>query len=267
MGKKQIIISILMLIICISSAFSVQVVRQDNGVNKISKEDSQLKTIVVTVLTIGLIAMFFVFAVLIFAWILSKIYKKLTDHNKRKRDFMYDMFESDANQCHINRETSMKIRNWKFLWFFWKRDPVWIDKEKSGLSTIGGYNGECIKKESFWLLGIYNKLGMFRFIEQVIVIPLDIKKELVKEVYIGKKKVLILNCDGVDQIENTDYYLIPLIKDKNSKYLDFADMIHTEYIEKTVHRDIIKENMLEYKKGITKAVETNPAVQMKRRTE
>ncbi len=255
MGQKKLIILILMLIFCVTNVFSVQVVKQDNGV--VTQDNSQLKTIVVMVFTIGTIAMFFVFSVLIFAWILSKIYKKLTEHNKRKRDFMYDMFENDANQCHINRDTTLKFRNWKFLWFFWKRDPVWIDTGKNGMKVIGGYNGECIKKESFFLISVYNKLGFFKYIEQ----------ELLKEIYVGKKKVMILNCEGIDQVDNTDYYLIPLIKDRKGNFLDFADMIHREYIEKTVYRDIIKEELLHYKIGITKAVEANPAVQLKRRSE
>lgn len=265
MGKKKLIIFMLMILMCVTSAFSVQVVRQDS--NTPVQEDSKLKTIVVTIFTIGTVAMIFIFFIIIFAWILMKIYKKLTDFKRRKRDFMYDIFENDANQCHINRDTTMKYRNWKLLWFFWKRDPVWIDKGDGGMSIIGGYNGECIKKESFMLLCIYNKLGFFRYIEQVIFIPLDIKKQLIKEIYVGKKKVLILNCDGVDQVDNTDYYMIPLIKDRKGKYLDFADMIHKDYIEKTVHREIIKDNMLEYKQGITKAVEMNAQVQVKRRSE
>ena len=119
------------------------------------------------------------------------------------------------------------------------------------------------------MIGLYNKLGFFKVLRQIIIIPIKFKDKIVRKEFINKKKVLILKCEGLDEVESTEYYLMPLIKDpkKDKEILDFSDYIHKEFFEKTTLRDTIKENLLQYRDGIIKGVEMNPNLQFKRRGE
>jgi len=249
------------------NAYSVSVVKQENNTPP-KAENSVLRTIIIWVFVMSFISVLVIGVVLIFAWILVKIYKKLTEYNRRKKDFVYSvMFLNDLNRCHINRDKKLKKRNWKLMWVFFKRELVYYD-DGNGYKPLGFYNGESINKENYYLISLYNKIGMFKFIEQIVIIPNTIKGRLIKEPVVKGQRVIVLDCEGVDNTLNTDYYMIPLVKDdKTNKYIDFSDEIFKNYIEKTVYRDIIKENLLDYKKGISNAVESNPKVQMKRRSE
>lgn len=242
------------------NSFAVQVVTQET-----TNPDVASKSASAIFLTFIILFFLGFSLILLFIAILVKIYKSLSDYKRKKQDFLFDLFEQDNSQCHINRNTFMKKRNWKRVWLFWKRSPVYINT-KEGLTIIGGYNGECIKKENFYMVSLHNKLGMFKQIEQIIMIPNSLRF-IVKKVVIEKTEVLILDCEGVDQVGNTDYYYQPLIKSKQNEkeYIDFADMIHKEYFEKTIYRDIIKVNLQQYREGIITSVETNPYTQFNRR--
>ncbi|MFW6173090.1 MAG: hypothetical protein ACOC5T_05040 [Elusimicrobiota bacterium] len=244
-----------------------------NAVQVVQKDPTQeganegLKSIVITVLSIGAMVLLLIAGIIIFAWILIKIWKKLSEHKRRKKSLIYDMFCYDISQCHYNYDTSMKKRNWKLLWLFWKRRPVYIENDKGQLEVIGQYHGECYKKEGFYLIGLYNKLSFFKYVGQVIVIPLDLKDNLVKKLDGDGKRTMFLSCEGIDRVEGSDYYFIPLIPDpeKKNSFVDFADKVHKEYIEIETYRDIITENLSSYREGIIKSVETNPFVHFGRR--
>lgn len=261
MNLKKKITYFSQILLSVSSAFAVQVVQ--NTPNKESEAlGAGLATIVIGVFIIGLLSLAFIVG---FILVLMKIYKKLSEYRRNKSDFIYSMFSRDAMQCHTNRDKDMKFRNWKFLWIFWKRVPVFA-RTSDGLEALGMYNGEALKKESYYMISIFNKLTMFKAIDQIVIIPLSIKS-IVSKIVINGQKVIIIEADGIDQVANTDYYFQPLIKDpkSNKDYLDFADAIHKDYIEKTIYRDIIKENLQIYRDGVTKAVEANPYVQTGRR--
>lgn len=87
------------------------------------------------------------------------------------------------------------------------------------------------------------------------------------KVVINGQKIIVIDAEGIDQVGNTDFYFQPLLKDPNNnkEYLDFADKIHEDYFGKTIYRDIIKENLQQYREGIIKSVETNPNVHFNRR--
>lgn len=220
---------------------------------------------------LGVVFFFLIFggiAIGIIVWVIVTIQRKIAEYNQRKRDFIYYDFENNLHQCHINRDQRLKYKNWKTFNIMWKRTNVYV-KTKTGLEFIGQYQGECKKKENFYMIALYNKLGWFKYVESIVFIPILLKDDLVIKMEQGKNVNLIIYCEGIDNIANMDYYFIPLISDPESpkEFLDFADMIHTEYLEKIIYRDVIKENLQQYREGIIKSVETNPNVQFSRRTE
>ncbi len=220
----------------------------------------------ITILTIFIMSMFGLILLLGFGFAVFKIWTWLTDYQRNKDDFIYSVYQNDLLQCQVNADKEMKWRNWKFLWLLYKRRPVYANTS-SGLRVLGFYDGEADKKENFKIIALYNQIG-FKMIDKIILIPNGIKY-IVKKEMIDGTKVMIIECEEIDQVENTDYYFMPLLKDTkdNTKYLDFSDMIHSEYIEKIIHRDIIKENLQSYREGIIKSVESNPRVHFKRRTQ
>lgn len=218
-----------------------------------------------TILTIFIVGILSLMFIILFVWILVKIFKKLSDHQRKKQDFLYEMFEKDVQQANFNRDKDMKYRNWKMMWIFFKRHPIYVNTER-GLEIVGEYNGETYKKENFYLISIVNKLSMFKNLEQIIIVPIQIQN-IVSKVVVNGKKVIILNAEGIDMVGNTDFYFQPLKKhpSDDKKFVDFADMIHKDYFEKTIYRDIIKENLQQYRDGIIHSVETNPYTQFNRR--
>lgn len=257
--KKLLLLFAFML--SIVSTFAVQIVDQTKNA---SSEPSGLA---VTIFTIFIIFIFVFMFLLLFVFIIVKIATKITEYKRSKNDFLYDMFKLDSNQSHISRDSKMKYRNWKLLWIFWKRSKVYIKGEDNEYKFLGSYNGECLKKENYYCLSIYNKLGSFKTYDYVILIPMKIKNKLVQKIEMNGETVIVLECEGADQVGNTDYYFQPLIKDpkRADKFIDFADDIHANYFEKTVYRDVIKENLQSYRKNVIDAVESNPDIHFGRR--
>jgi len=259
---------IVLIILMSALSFGIQVVQNEGGVSEnisTTATNEGLKSIVITILTMGIIGAGVIFFVFIFAWILMKVWKALTAY-ERKEDFLYNVFSTYLNQSHINYDTKLKKRNWKFLWVFWKRKPVFVENSKGVLKFVGSYHGETLVKEGFFMLSIINKVTMFKHIEQIVFIPLEIKDKIIKKIDVEKGRTLIIRCEGLDIVENADYFLIPLIReDKKNEFIDFSDMVHKKFIETITYKDVIKENLLSYRKGVIKAVETNPALHFKRR--
>lgn len=226
-----------------------------------------MKTVIVTGGSIGIIILGFALVIFILYKILFGIWKKIQAVNYKEKDFLYTQFESDIQQTHINRDPAMKRKLKRSLWLFWRRNPVYCNSSK-GFKYLGQYNGECKKKENYYLISIYNKIGFFKFVDQIILIPFELS-HIINKIDVNGGRSLVLNCEGVDTVGNTEYYLIPLIEDpKDShKVLDFADKIHKEYFESITHRDIIKRNLLGYRENIIKSVEANPSIHFGRRIE
>lgn len=239
---------------------AVQIVQQ-NGV-PVEETGSSLAVFILTIFVMGIAILSFF---LIFIFIILKIYKAISQHRRNKSDYIYKMYSQDYAQCHINRNTNMKKRNWKFLWLFFKRKPVYMRNE-SGFEVLGMYDGECYKKEGFYCLSLYHKIGMFKTYDNLILIPLKIKDLIISKINVEGKEVYVLDCKGIDQLSNTDYYYQPLIWDKNRKeFIDYNDEIHEKYFEKTIYRDVIKENLQQYRENIIKSLDANPKIQYERR--
>jgi len=168
---KKLIIILFTIITHFTVSFAVQVSPVES-INKDGGASDGFKGIVITILTIGVIFLFFVGFMILFSWILYKIYVKLSELNRKKKHLIFEMFGYDLMQCHFNHDRDLKKRNWKLLWFFWKRRPVYIEKDNGELEVVGMYHGECYKKEGFYLLALYNKLTFFKYVGQIIIIPL-----------------------------------------------------------------------------------------------
>lgn len=228
-----------------------------------------LRNVIVYIGGFFTLILFIVFVLFIIMMIIMKINDKIKEFNRKRKDFLYYNFEENSQFCHNNRDYIMKRRRKRTFFLTWKRAPIFVQNDLEGLKQIGEYNGETFKKEGFYLVSVYNKLHMFKVIETIIIIPLALKERIVKKVEIDGKRAMILDCEGLDEVGSTDYYMIPLIKDSKdkNKFIDFSDMIRKEFTEKIIYRDEIKELLQQSKDSTIKAVESNPNVQMKRRTQ
>jgi hypothetical protein len=266
-------LSVLLLALFVSSSiYSVQVVKSDdntqNAIGSTDKIEGTGKFLAyVVVWLMGFFLMFIVFCGILVGlfWLVWKVYKKLTEYNRGKHDFIYNTFTFDLIQCHYNYDKNLKKRNWKLFWLFWKRKPVFVETE-NGLEAIGGYHGETYRKNGFYMIGLYNKVTLFKYIGQIIIIPLDLKSKIVKKYNVNGEDAIIIKAEGIDRFIRDMYYL-PLVKNpkKDKEFLDFSDKISESYLGVETYRDIITENLQKYREGIIKSVESNPQVHFKRR--
>jgi len=266
MKSKKLLSVFFIGLINILNSFAVQVITNPEPAKETVSEG--FRNGVIAFFSIGIMILLGLGMVFLFVSMILKIQKKIKDINRSKKDFLYTSFLNNYNLLHNNRDKDLKYKKLKTLFLIWYREPVYVET-KDGLKEIGFYDGETLKKEGFYMIGLYNKLGFFKVSRQIIIIPIKFKDKIVKKEIINKKKVLILKCEGLDEVGNTEFYLMPLIENpkKDKDILDFSDYIHKEFFEKTTLRDTIKENLLQYREGIIKGVEMNPNLQFKRRGE
>jgi len=259
LSKWRLFIVYLMSIFCLNSVFAVQVAEKTP-----SAIEQGFGVMVLTVLVMVVIGAVFI---LIFLYAIIIIFKKLSYHNRRNVDYRFEEFTLDNEQALMNRDRELKKRNWLYFFIFWKRSPVYA-YTKNGAQMIGQYNGEVRKKENFYFISLHYKISMFKSIEKLLIIPHELEFS-VQKLFFGKNKVMFIECEGVDRFSNTDYYLLPLIIDRTNKqkFLDLTEIVKKSYIELNTYRNIISDNLGEFKQGITKAVEMNPNINYKRRSE
>lgn len=226
-----------------------------------------LKTFLVGFFSIGVIILLIIGFVFILAMLIIKIQKKMSDFMRKKKDFLFSNFEENLSQCHLNRDYEMKFRRARSIWMLWNRNPVYINTKAQGLVQIGDYEGETLKKENFFFLALNNKLSFFKSKQTIIVFPSDWYGVIMKKAVINKKKVILIECEGIDEIGSTDYYFQPLIPNKDKSYNDISDLFRTQFTEKIVYRDLIKEELQTHKLAVIKAVESNPYIHQSRRKE
>ena len=251
----------LLTIILMPMTYAVQVIQETT--QPVAQEGaSGLAVFILTIFFTGLIILGFLAGFLL---VLLKIYKKISEYHRKKKDFIYSLYSADYGQCILNANPNMKKRNWKRLWLFYKRKPVYM-RNKEGFEVLGYYDGECYKKEGYYCICLFHKLGMFKTYDNIILIPIKLKDSIVSKINVEGSEVYVLDCEGIDQIGNTDYYYQPLIWDKLRKeFIDYNDVVHKEYFEKATYRDIIKENLQLHRENIIKSLEANPIVQHNRR--
>jgi len=257
---------LMLLYILTNSVNAIQVVQEESQ----QAQNEGVRAVIITVLSILFIVFLFSALIMAIVFVMIKIYQKLSDYKRKAKDYLYYDFEYQIQQCHINRDYELKYRNPRRFWIFWNRLPVYIDTKDEGLKFVGMYQGETKKKEGIYMIALYNKLSIFKYVEQIVLVPYSLKSYMVKKIHVGKNKALILEAEGIDNVGNTDYYYIPLIKDntkREKEFIDFADYIHREFFESIIYRDVIKTNLQQYREGVIKSVETNPSIHFKRRGE
>jgi len=245
--------------------YAVQIVQQSE-VSVAETSSAGLKTFIIWffsagVMILGTILFFFLLAVII-----MKIQKKMSDFMRKKKDFLFSNFEENLTQCHLNRDYQMKFRRMRSVWLLWNRNGVYMNT-KAGLEQIGDYDGESYKKEGYFFLALNNKMSFFKSKQTIIVFPLTWYESIFKKAIVNKKKIIIIDCEGLDEVGSTDYYFQPLKKDKDGAFLDISDKFRTEFTEPVVYRDLIKEELQGHKEAVIKAVESNPYLHQQRRKE
>ena len=198
-----------------------------------------------------------------FVWGLIKIFKRIKESQRRRGDIIYNKFKDELEICSLNSDKQFKWRNPKLLFIYFKRMPVYLNTSL-GEKFIALYDGEVIKKESFYLISLYQKVGLFSYRRMIIVLPYHIK-DIVKKNHYGKRGYLSIEAESLDETQGSDYYLIPTIKNPNNSdpskaIIDFSDFITNNFIKNYIYREVIKDNMISYKENMDKAVDMNPNI-------
>lgn len=249
--------------------FSVGLINAIEIVEKTTLESEPvnegLRTFMIWFFTAGTMILLVLGFVFLLAVIIIKIQKKMSDYMRKKKDFLFTNFEENLSQCNSNRDYQMKFKRMRSLWILWNRNPVYLNTKSQGLVQIGDYDGESMKKENFFLLAINNKINMFKSKQTIIVLPTDWYEKILRKVTINKKKVILIECEGIDEVGSTDYYFQPLIPDKDKTYNDISDLFRVNFTEKVVYRDLIKQELQVHREAVIKAVESNPYIHQSRR--
>ena len=253
------------LLLCAHFVNSVEIVQKTSLVDEPVNEG--LRSLIIWIFSAGVMILLFLGFVFLLAIIIVKIQKKMSDFMRKKKDFLYVNFEENLSQCHLNRDYSLKTRKMSTLWLMWKRNPIYLNSKSQGLIQIGEYDGETLKKENFFFLAVNNKLSFFKSKQTIIVFPSKWYESLIKKVIVNKKKIIIIDCEGLDEIGSTDYFFQPLIPTKDKTYNDISDEFRKNYTEKVVYRDLLKEELQTHKTAVIKAVESNPYIHQSRRKE
>src|SRR6056297_1599891 len=95
MNVKKVLFILFTIVTHFSITFAVQIAPTSNNNNNNNGVDEGFKSIVVTIFTIGIIFLLFLGLMLLFAWILFKIYTKLSELNRKKKHLIYEMFSYD----------------------------------------------------------------------------------------------------------------------------------------------------------------------------
>ena len=106
----------------ITSTFAVKIIDNTQQQQEELAQEG-LKSIVVTILTIGILGLLFVLFMFGFAWVLLKIWKKLTEVKKGKNDFLYFYNEILLAQCHNNYDRKLKKGTGNFYGYSGKDNP------------------------------------------------------------------------------------------------------------------------------------------------
>ncbi len=194
------------------------------------------------------------------------IVRKIKENQRKVSDLLYSRFLIELKNCHQNRDVRLKRRN---LWTFgltWKREEIYINTDENGVKYFGKYDGELIVKDNFILYGVYRVTGIFSREKDIIIIPYELRNKARKELIKGKWVVTIYG-EGIDEVLNTDFFNEVVFKNPldNDKLITFTDYIHKQYLENYVYRQIIKDNLFEYKDSLDKITELNPNIQVERK--
>lgn len=239
--------------------YAIQVV--ENSVTPV--KEAGIADVVAGALVVGLSVGVFIGVIIFIIWfIVNKIQEKSRIHS----DLLYGKFKIEIAKCHQNRDVRFKHRNWKTFFLSFKRKSIYLQTKEDGLKLFGMYDGELIIKDNFLLISVYRVSGIFSREKDIIIIPYELRT-LVKKENHSKNWEMIISAESIDECLNTDYYAQLVIKNTkdDDKLINFNEYIQTNYMEKYIYRQVIKDNLLDYKTSIEKAVDTNPNINLERK--
>jgi hypothetical protein len=258
---KKVLSFVLALFFVQINAFAVTI--QENAPKPQQEVSNGLTDVVVGAVVMGL-ALGVVIGIIIF--IIWFIVNKIKEAKRRHSDLLYTKFMIEVQKCHQNRDSRLKSRNWKTLFFTFKRADIYLQTKEEGLKLFGKYDGEVVIKDAFLLLAVYRVTGIFSREKDIIIIPYELRKLIRKEKH-GKFYELIIDAESVDEALNTDYYNQLVVKDhkNNDKLINFNEYIQKNFMDNYVYRQVIKDQLLDFKASMDKAVEMNPNIQVERK--
>lgn len=199
-------------------------------------------------------------------WLIWWIVKKIKENKRKHTDLLYSKFLIDLKNCHQNRDYSLKKRNAKTFFLTYKRADIMLNTREKGIKYFGKYDGELLVKDNFVMIGVHRTTGVWTREKDIIIIPFELRNRVRKERY-GKSDVMTIYGEGIDEVMNTDYYNEVIFYDesKKDKLISFTDYINKTFLENYVYRQVIKDNLLDYKESLDKIVELNPNIQVDRK--
>lgn len=202
----------------------------------------------------------------IIIFIIYYIVNKVKEAKRKHKDLLYGKFCIEIDKCHQNRDNNFKSRNWKTLFFTFKRSDIYLQTKEQGLKLFGKYDGELVEKDNFYLISVYRVTGIFSREKDIIIVPYELRNLIHKEKH-SKNYEMIIHAESIDEALNTDYYAQLVIKDNkdNNKLINFNEYIQTNFMEKYVLRQVIRDNLLDYKQSMDRVVELNPNIQVSRK--
>jgi len=247
--------------------FALQVNEVSNLPNSTKDSSHSIFTIIIFGLLLVLVGVIFIGGfILLVVWLMTKFMKLFSDFQRANEDFFYKKFLQECELCHYGRDSQLIKRNWKMLWLFFKRTPILIKTNDNKIKCIGYYNGESTKIMGLTFIAFTNKVSMFKNKESILIIPQLIEKNIIK-FYANDRKNIMIECEGIDEINNTDYFFQPLIispqdNAKKREFIDLYNLMVKDYFEPTNYKEVIKESLDNYKEGIAKASKMNPHGQL-----
>lgn len=258
---KKILSSLGIISLSYGSTFAVKVAensqKQDGG------GSSSLPQVIGMALASGV---FIATVLVVVLWAGWKFISKINETKRRYDDILYNKYVIETKHCKKNSDRRLKRKAKRFLWMMNKKAPVLVNSD-TGLRKIGTYEGEMDKKEGFYLIYIKTPLSLFKREDFILIFPYDVK-HLIRKNQHGKDWELVLDVQGVDEVGNADYYLMPVIKDveqHNRAFLDFSDYIQKNYFDKYIFREVIKNQSIDYAENVKKATDMNSNLQTYRK--
>lgn len=257
------ILSFIGMLLLLPVAYSVQVIQSSQ-----SQQTDGWTYFFGTIITFLIIGVVIVIVLGAFVWFIVWSYNKLVGDYRGKKDFLYYNAMEEVAQCSLFSDSSMRYKSWKTAWIMYKRHPVFID-DGENLVPVGLYNGEMNRRTNFFIISLYNKTGIFSYDNSLIILPYELKNNIVRRINVGGKKALILSCHGLDIIPSMPYYKMVLIKkhEKDKTFIDYVNLIREKYVDDIVDKNVIKESMLSYREVVKKATDTNPYINVNRKKE
>ena len=221
-------------------------------------------TAITSVLIIGSIVTVFI---LIVMWLITKIIKKIRASKKGKDDLELTKYNLDLKSCQMNKNSNYKHKSMWWLWLLFYRAKVYA-RTSEGRKFVGFYDGECTKKEGYFIMAIELRHTFFNRETDLVLFPFNLKKSLV---FFNNDGSIDLECEGIDEVLSSQYFSIPVFKDvsdskKKKIFVDFSDDIRNNYFENYAYRDVLKENIKEFAENVKEATEMNSTITLGRKT-